>query len=528
ERVPAVASSPFTVPLISAIDEPGEFLDGVIGIFLKDEHGEHNLFGTLNKVLYENLCAASGVSPGAELTKPLIWPSAAKMPVAKLVDTYFAGTPLHALLSSPYPFSLPDEQRFAGHWIIAPPGRGKTTLLHAMVADDLTKDASIVLMDSKGDLIEAFRDVKEIEDRLVLIDPDPQHPISINPLDIPRTEIGHAIDLLEYLFASLLEFKMTPTQTMLFRSVLRLIVTEIPNPTLDIFRDLLGNGTKKYEQYVEKLSPDLRDFFRNDYNDVNFSARRREVLQRLRLLLDNDTMNAMLLSVRTRFVIDDALDTGKVVIINNSKSRLGEQGAEFFGRFFIAQILAAAQRRSSRKQSDKKPVYFYIDEAHNVIGRDERIPTILDECRSQKIALILAHQRTNQITSPNVRSALENCAIRFANSDDEARSLSYSLRTSPDFLQSFGQGRFAAYVRDVTKSAIAIEVTKPDLAKYERLSAAEQVQLKARMEQQYGRQSAAAAEPSKPDAKPDPKKAAEPEADEPTVATDPGEPSDKW
>ena len=36
-----------------------------------------------------------------------------------------------------------------------------------------------------------------------------------------------------------------------------------------------------------------------------------------------------------------------------------------------------------------------------------------------KIALILAHQRVEQIKNPNVLSAISNCAIRFANTDDE-------------------------------------------------------------------------------------------------------------
>jgi hypothetical protein len=149
-------------------------------------------------------------------------------------------------------------------------------------------------------------------------------------------------------------------------------------------------------------------------------------------------------------------------------------------------VLAAAQQRSSRSRTEKPPVYFYIDECQNVIARDEKIPTILDECRSQNIALIMAHQRTKQITSENVLDALSNCAIRFANSDEEARYLAPRLRTSPEFLQSLGRGKFAAFVRDLTPQAIAVSVSRVDFGEQAMLTSAEGKVLTDRMRAQYG------------------------------------------
>jgi hypothetical protein len=403
------------------------------------------------------------------------------------VSTYLSETPLERIFAeSRVPFALPDEARYAGHWIIAPPGRGKTTLLHSMVMDDLGKDATVILMDSKGDLINPIRDLKELEDRLIIVDPDPDYPIAINPLDIPKADVSLAVSNLEYVFSSLLESKMTPLQTVLFRSVLRALIIAFPSPTLETFRDILTNGIDAYQDQIAKLPHDLQEFFAKEFTTKVYEDRRKEIIWRLRLLLENDAMRGMLLALRTRFNIAEAMDAGKVIIINNSKARLGEQGAEFFGRFFIAQVLAAAQQRTSQKQQDKKPVYFYIDECQNVIARDERIPTILDECRSQKVALILAHQRTEQITSPNVLSALANCAIRYANSDDEARVLAPKLRTDPEFLYSLKRGHFAAFIRDMTSHAIAFQVSKTDFTEYETLSPADRAALKARMQKDYG------------------------------------------
>lgn len=382
DALPPSVPSGLVIPVIAAIPNPAETIQAIIHIYLKSEHFDVHVFSAISETLYRNLCRVSQIDPDTEPVKPFMYPTGAHMRPNDLVEAYLGGTPFQALFNAAFPFEIPQEQRFAGHWIIAPPGRGKTTLLHAMVNDDLKRDAAIILMDSKGDLIEPFRNMRSIADRLIIIDPDPDRPIAINPLDIPRTQIGKAVELLEYLFASLLEFKLTATQSLLFRNVIRFLVTQFRTPTLQLFQEILADGWKpKYAGPVGRLEPRLKDFFYKDFDNENYSARRREVLQRLQLLLDNDAMNAILSSAFTRFTFDEALDSGKVVIINNSKEKLGDQGAEFFGRFFIAQLLATAQRRSGRPQHEKKPVFCYIDECQNVISRDEKIPTNRSENR---------------------------------------------------------------------------------------------------------------------------------------------------
>ena len=151
----------------------------------------------------------------------------------------------------------------------------------------------------------------------------------------------------------------------------------------------------------------------------------------------------------TRLDLGKEMDAGKVIIINNSKAILGDEGAEFFGRFFVALIARAAQQRSGKPAATKKPCYVYIDECQSVIAKDTRIPVLLDECRSQKIALILA-QRTAQLPrlssmpSPIARSAWptvttrrniyhRNCGwtLKFCNRSRAARFLARLSATSP-------------------------------------------------------------------------------------------------
>ncbi len=225
-------------------------------------------------------------------------------------NTHFAKTPFRALTRVSVPIQLPDETRFAGTWICAPQGMGKTTLLHVLIAGDLEKDASIILMDSKGDLIEPFLSHPMLADRRVIVGPD--NPVGLNPLDIPHTDINKAVESLEYLFSSLVDFKLTGTQSMLLKAVLRSLITVFPNPTLTTFQELLApHGEKKFAEQIKLLEPDLQAFFGNEFNTENIRALRQEVLQRLRSLLDHDLLRSMFLAPKTTFRIGECHGPGR-------------------------------------------------------------------------------------------------------------------------------------------------------------------------------------------------------------------------
>jgi hypothetical protein len=471
-----------TVPLIDVIDVR-ETVATLMRPFIQKRP---DIFESMQEVLLVNYMEATGIRSFADYKGgKLIGPREFKGTPAQIANAYLKNTPFDEILDVQIPFSIPQETRFSGHWIIAPPGRGKTTLLHHMFLEDLPRDASIIVMDSKGDLINPIKELKAVQDRLVLIEPDADFPLALNPLDIPSSDIEHTIALIEYVFSSLLDAKFTPLQMTLFRHVLPAIIQCIPNPTLTHFRDIIASGPKKYGNYFSNLDPELQEFFDTQFDSETYKGTRTQLIWRLDFLRTNRLMRAMFDAPKTKLDLGKEMDAGKIIVINNSKALLGEEGAEFFGRFFIALVLSAAQQRSGRRPADKLPCYFYIDECQNVIKQDEKVPTILDECRSQKIGLILAHQRTAQIISANVLSALSNCAIRMANSDEEAKKLAPDLRTTPEFLQSLPVGKFAAYVRDYTQHALALDIPYHDMRKLPRMTAGEQSALREKMRVQY-------------------------------------------
>lgn len=324
------------------------------------------------------------------------------------------------------PFRLPQKTRFEGAWVVAPQGRGKTTLLSALMMDDLEDvadgKASIIVMDSKGDLIDHLRQAKvfapgqPLDGRLVLIEPSGQ--LAINPLDIGAST-GHTISLMEYVFSGLLDTQPTAAMLLTLRMMI-LACKTIPNATLMTVRDILINGWAKYDTYIHTADEITRDYFMTGQFDGSTAKQTRDALRwRIDDLITKvDMLKDMFRSPTTKIDMGSLMDAGCVIVIDNSTAKLTPKGAEFFGKFFVALTLAAAQQRAGRKQEDKTPVYLYVDEAQTIIENDPNIATIIHTCRSQNIAPIFSHQNLSQITEPKVLSALSDTAIHMRNDDD--------------------------------------------------------------------------------------------------------------
>src|SRR6516165_6449958 len=128
------------------------------------------------------------------------------------------------------------DTKFASTWVVAQQGSGKTVLLRSMVARELPRDCSIIVMDSKGDLTGTIRKLA-LGDRLVVL--DPSEPFAINPFDVSTANIRAAIGQLEYTFSALMGTTISPMQLSLLRPIFRAMIVAHPAPTLNTFHEII-------------------------------------------------------------------------------------------------------------------------------------------------------------------------------------------------------------------------------------------------------------------------------------------------
>ena len=98
---------------------------------------------------------------------------------------------------------------------------------------------------------------------------------------------------------------------------------------------------------------------------------------------------------KSSFDFRKVMDEGKILIINLSKGKLGEENSSFLGLVLIPKILAAAMSRADMPEEKRKDFYLYVDEFQNFATAD--FATILSEARKYKLNLTVANQFIGQM-----------------------------------------------------------------------------------------------------------------------------------
>ena len=97
------------------------------------------------------------------------------------------------------------------------------------------------------------------------------------------------------------------------------------------------------------------------------------------------------------------MDNGKILIVNLSKGRMGEENMSFLGLLLVQKLLAAALSRENVDERSRKDFFFYADEFQNFTT--DEFASILSEARKYKLNLTLAHQYIGQLPE-NIKGAV--------------------------------------------------------------------------------------------------------------------------
>jgi hypothetical protein len=121
----------------------------------------------------------------------------------------------------------------------------------------------------------------------------------------------------------------------------------------------------------------------------------------------------------------------KILLINLSKGKIGEENSSFFGSMFLTKIKQAGMARAKLDPKERHDYYLYVDEFQNVVT--DTFENILSEARKYGINLTVAHQYMGQLLPKVQQAVLGNVGsiISFRVGGDDA------VKLKPEFAPVF-------------------------------------------------------------------------------------------
>lgn len=344
-----------------------------------------------------------------------------------------------------YGLAKPDRRRH--FYVIGKTGTGKSTMLANMAINDLKNNEGICVIDPHGDLIDILLNYipKHRINDVIYFDPGASgRTVKLNLFE--GNTIAHRELIasgIVSVFHKLYAYSWGPRLEYILRNTL-LTLLHSPTARLSDVTDLLTD--KKFRTKVlENLDdPILRNFWENEFEKMPDRQRTEAVapiLNKVGQFVTSPIVRDVVNARKSSFSIEEAMDSGKIILANLSQGKLGEDNATLLGAMLITKIQLAAMARVHVPEAERRDFYLYVDEFQNFAT--ESFNKILSEARKYRLNLTLANQYIAQVPEEVQKAIFGNCgsvaSFVMGAEDAELFSREFNHQYTTDELVSLGR-----------------------------------------------------------------------------------------
>lgn len=422
--------------------------------------------------------------PNKTIETPHIqWLKAKTAPVSSEVSTTgtFVGNGYYRGVRRPVAIDLEDRRRHV--YIIGKTGVGKSVLLQDMAIQDIRAGHGVCVIDPHGDLIDniiQYIPPERAEDVIYFDPSDVERPMGLNLLEAKNEDQKHfistsIINLMYKLYDPQRTGIIGPRFEHAVRNAMLTVMSEPGTTFVEIVRVLTD------PKYVQELLPKVQDPIIRRYwtdqiaqtSDFHKSEVLDYIVSKFGRFVTNKTMRNIIGQSQSAFDFRRVMDDGKILLINLSKGKLGEENSSFLGLVLIPKILVAAMSRQEIPEEKRRDFFLYVDEFQNFATPD--FATILSEARKYHLNLTVANQFIGQMEEEVKNAVFGNVGtlISFRVGVTDA---SYMQR---EYQPVFGESdlinieRFHAYMKTIVDNEpvppFSVDMTK-DLKKFKEAS----------------------------------------------------------
>ena len=310
-------------------------------------------------------------------------------------------------------FGIKKTDRRQHMYIVGKTGVGKTALLRNIALQDIEKGEGVAIIDPHGEFVEEILDSIpsfRVNDVVYFNPADTEYPISFNVLEVPDPKYKHLIasgliGIFTKIWVNVWSARM---EYILSNCILALLDT--PGTTLlGIPRILVDRDYR--QRIVNNLKdPVVKSFWVNEYEEWAPNYRNEAIApiqNKVGQFLNVSLIRNIVGQSKSTIDIPEIMDSGKILLVNVSKGRIGEDNSALLGAMVITKIQLAAMERVRIPEEKRRDFYLYVDEFQNFAT--ESFVNILSEARKYHLNLIIAHQYIGQLvteTTTKVRDAV--------------------------------------------------------------------------------------------------------------------------
>ena len=306
---------------------------------------------------------------------------------------------------------LPDD-RLRHTAILGKTGMGKSTLLYNLLISDIAAGRGVALIDPHGDLAESLLPAIPAArtNDVVLFDAgDRIHPLAFNPLscsDAMRRPLvaSGVLSAFKKLYAD----SWGPRLEHILRNAL-LALLEMPGSSLVSVLRLLTDVRYRKSVLAHVTDPIVRDFWEREFAAMppKFQIEAIAPIQnKIGAFASSPLLRNIIGQAENRLDLRQTMDQGKVLIVNLSKGRIGDDASMLLGSLLVTSLQIAAMSRADVPEHERREFHVYVDEFQNFAT--DSFATILSEARKYRLSLTLANQYLAQMDDNTAAAVFGN------------------------------------------------------------------------------------------------------------------------
>ena len=299
-------------------------------------------------------------------------------------------------------FGIKTDDRRRHMYLIGKTGMGKSTILENMIVDDIRAGHGVAVVDPHGDLAEKiieFIPSDRVKDVVYFNPSDINFPIAFNIVEQVEPHLRHLVASgLIGVFQKLWADSWGPRLEYILRNAI-LAILDFPGSTILGVVRMLSDKNYRKRVVANIKDPVVKAFWEKEfsgYADKFASEAVSPIQNKVGQFLSSSLMRNIIGQTKSAIDLREVMDSGKILIMNLSKGRIGEDNSALLGAMMITKIQLAAMSRVDIPEKERRDFFLYIDEFQNF--STDSFANILSEARKYRLSLILAHQYIEQLS----------------------------------------------------------------------------------------------------------------------------------